>query len=75
MQVVDVAPADPDLAGGERLQPGDDVEQGRLAAARRPDQHQEAALLDRKLDVLEDVELAEALVEGLDLEECHGLTP
>ena len=57
MQVVDRAAVDADLARGDRLQPGDGVEQRRLAAAGRADQHQEAALLQRDVDPLEDLDL------------------
>ncbi len=39
-------------------------EQGRLAAARRADQHQEAALLEREIDALQDLQRAEALAQA-----------
>ena len=53
VQLVDARAVDADLALGDRLQPGDHVEQRRLAAARRADQHEEAALLDVEVDALE----------------------
>ena len=43
--------ADPDLAGGDRLEPGDHAEQRGLAAARWPDQHQQLAVLDPEADI------------------------
>ena len=52
---------DADLAAGDRLQPGDGVEQRRLAAAGRADQHEEAALLDLEVDALQDLDGAEGL--------------
>ena len=75
MQVVDVAAVDADLAGGDRLEPGDGVEQGRLAAAGRADQHEEAALLELEVDALEDLDRAEALLQIVDFEERHRLHP
>ena len=46
------------------LEPGDGVEQGRLAAAGRPDQHEEAALLDAEVDALQDLTAAEGLSQA-----------
>ena len=48
----------------DRFQSGDRVEQRRLAAARGADQHQEAALFEREVDALEDLERAEALAQS-----------
>ena len=55
MQLVDAPPVDRDLALGHRVEPGDHVEQRRLAAAGGPDQHQELAGLDGDVDALEDL--------------------
>ena len=63
--VVDDAPADPDLAGADRLEPGDHREQRRLAAAGRADQHDELAGLDLEVDVLQHLDGAEALADSL----------
>ena len=43
------------------LEPGDGVEQGRLAAAGRADEDEEAALLELEVDPLQDLDRAEAL--------------
>ena len=53
--VVDDAPADLDLAAGDRLEPGDHAQQRRLAAARRTDQHAELAVGDLDVDAADDV--------------------
>src|SRR4051794_29136411 len=44
--------ADADLASGRRQKSGDQVEQGRLAAARRPDDAEEFGLVDLEACVL-----------------------
>ena len=49
----DVAPADPDLPGIDVEQAGDGVEQGRLAAAGRPEQHDEFGLRDLEVELLQ----------------------
>ena len=64
VQIVDDLAADADLAGGDRFEPGDGVEQRRLAAAGRADEHEEAALLERDVDALEDLDGAEALAQS-----------
>ncbi len=45
-----------DVARGDRLQPGNGVEQGGLAAAGRANEHEKAALFDLDIDVLQDLE-------------------
>ena len=74
-EVVDGAPVDADLAPGDRLEPRDGVKEGGLAAARRPHQDEESALLDREVDVLEDLDRPVVLVEVVDFEEGHGVHP
>jgi hypothetical protein len=61
--VVDVAPADPDLAAADLFEAGDHPEQGRFAAAGRADEHDELAVLDLQLDVLQDLEVAVGLLD------------
>ena len=46
---------------GDRLQPGDHVQQGRLAAARAADQDQELALVDLDVDALQDIDAPKVL--------------
>jgi hypothetical protein len=49
----DLAAADEHVAVGGGLEPGEDVEYGRLAAARMSDEADELALLHAEMDVLE----------------------
>src|SRR5919198_640608 len=46
---------DLELARGDLLQPGDRAQQGRLAAARRPDKDDELARFDVEVDAVENV--------------------
>ena len=48
--------------------PAMQIEQRRLAAARRPEQHQELAVVDLEVDVLEHLDRAEALPDVLEAE-------
>jgi hypothetical protein len=52
-EVVDDAVADPDLALGDLLQAGEHPQRGRLAAARRADDHHELAVLDLQLEIVD----------------------
>ena len=62
-----------DLAGGRFLQPGDEVEQRRLAAARRAEQADELAGAHGELDVAQRGHGVRAGAEGLaDLAQHHG---
>ena len=51
-EVVDDLALDPDLAGGDLLEPGDHPQRRGLAAAGRPDQHHELALGDVQVEVV-----------------------
>ena len=53
------------------LEPGEAAEQGRLAAARRPEQDDEVAVGDLEVDVVDRGELAEGLADGLEPDVCH----
>ena len=76
MQVVDRAAVDADLARGDRLQPGDGVEQRGLAAAGRADQHQEAALLDLEDRCPSGSRVApKRFAQVVDFEKGHGSYP
>ena len=52
-----------DRAGVDRLQPVDRPAQRRLARPGRADDHDDLAAVDRQVDVLQDVQLAEVLVD------------
>jgi hypothetical protein len=64
----DVPPGLHDAPGALRLQPGDDAQQGRLAAARRAQEADELALADRQVDAAERIEGAEALADAAERE-------
>ncbi len=57
------------------FEPGDGVEERGLAAARRPDEDEEAAAVEGEVDPLEDLQAAEALAQAGDLEEGHRRHP
>ncbi len=48
-QLRDIAPVNQHAAAAGRIEPGDDAQGGRLAAARRPQQHAEAAGIDAQI--------------------------
>ena len=52
--IVDAAVADVEVALGDLLQPGDHAQRRRLAAARRPHQHQELVVNDLQIQVAND---------------------
>ncbi len=64
----DVAPVLDHPAARLRLQPGDDPQQGRLAAAGRPDEADQLAALDREIDRLQRDKAAEGLVDAFEPE-------
>ena len=53
LEVVDHAAVDPDLARGRILEAGDHAQRRGLAAAGGADEHDELAVLDREVDVLD----------------------
>ena len=63
--VVDQPPGDLDMAVAQRLEPGDQVEQGGLAAARGPDEDDEFARLDLEVDALDHLVGPEAFAHAL----------
>ena len=71
----DVAVVDDDAARGDRLQPGDDAQQRRLAAAGRADHDDELALLDREAHALDGAEGAVVLGDVVDDEARHRVAP
>ena len=71
-RVDDIGPVDQDLAAGGVLQPGDETQQRRLSTAGRSDEHDERAVGDGEVDVLDDVDLAEAFLDALELDLSHN---
>ena len=63
---------DPDRAGVGRLEPGDQVQGGRLAAARGAEERQELARLDRERQLVDRRHGAESLREAQELEAGAG---
>ena len=74
-RVDDVDAIDQHLAGGRILQPGDDAQQGGLAAAGRPDENDELAVVHVEVDALQHIDLAEGFRYILDLEGAQGEVP
>ena len=64
LELVDDAVADGDLAAGDRLEPGDHAQQGRLAAARRADDDDELAVGDLAVDAVDDLDAAVGLAHA-----------
>src|SRR5690606_34808583 len=57
--------------GGDRLEPGDHAEEGRLAAARRAENHHELPGGNRQADAVHDLLLAVALANVADRDPGH----
>ena len=70
-QVIDAAPADPDLSGRGGFQPGDDAQQRGLAAARCAQQDHEFLVRDGQVDVVQGLICPEGLGDILDLDFGH----
>ncbi len=68
LAVRDVVAADLDVSAGRVLKPGDEAQQRRLAAARGADEDHELAVVDRKIDAVDDVDIAERLLHLLELQ-------
>src|SRR5207253_10208943 len=64
-QVVDDAIADPDLAVGDLLEPGDHPERRRLAAPRRADEDDELALRDLEVEIVDRQRAAAVLLRNV----------
>jgi hypothetical protein len=65
---------DPQLARGDRLEPGDHAQGGRLAAAGRPEQDHELAVLDQQRHVLDrrGPRGLEAFGDAIEMDHRHG---
>ena len=68
----DVLAVDPDLAGIDVEEPGDGVEQRRLAAARGAEEHDELAGIHLEIEILQHLQVAEGDPEVLDRYLRHG---
>ena len=71
--VGDVDAVDEDLAGGRLLQPGDQAQRRRLAGAGLAEQHEELAVGDVEVEVLQRGVAAEGLGDVLELDVGHDL--
>ncbi|MNY66375.1 hypothetical protein D3C86_2037910 [compost metagenome] len=65
--------ADADVAAARLGKAGNDIEQGRLATARRAEQHEELAAFERDVDALQRFDFAVALVNVADLKRAHAV--
>ncbi len=74
-EVVDDPLADPDVAGGDRFQPGDHPQQGRLSAAGRTDEDDELPIRDIGGDTVDDFDGPVGLAHVDDVHRCHSTTP
>ena len=64
-----------DRAVGRVLEPGDHPQRGRLAAARRPEQHEELLVGDVEGQVVDGDDVAEPLRDVLERDPSHGGSP
>jgi hypothetical protein len=71
---VDELAGDMDVAARRAVETGDHAQKRRLAAARRADEHNEFAVLDAQVDIVEHRRRAKALVEVLDPQVGHTET-
>jgi hypothetical protein len=74
-KVHDRASADQDIAAGRLVEPGNHVEQGRLAASGRPEQNQEAPVLELDVDAVKNLYGAVGFAHILDGKCRHASTP
>ena len=75
LDLVDHRAVEADLAGGWRVDAGEHEQRRRLAAARRPEDGDELAVLDAKVGRLDGDDIAPALGDALELDHRHRLSP
>jgi hypothetical protein len=75
LEVVDHLVAEPDLAVGDVLEPGDHPHRRGLAAARGAEEHQEFPVGDGQVEVVDPDVVAPALADVLQPQFGHGVTP
>ncbi len=68
-----VLAVDQDLPAGDVLESGDQAQQRRLAAAGRPDEDHEGAVLDLQVGILDDVDRSERFPDSLQRDLAHDL--
>jgi hypothetical protein len=72
LDVVDDPVPDAHLAVGDRLQAGDHPQRRRLAASRRPDEHQELTIADVEAEIVNGVKpVVVHLVDVVEHDGCH----
>ena len=71
----DIATVQLDGAVSHFFQPGNQAQQGRFAAARRPDKHHELAVMHFKVNTLDDGKAFETLLQILDFQVGHDGPP
>ncbi len=74
-QLVGPLAVDADLAAADLFEPGDHPQERGLAAARGAHEHAELALLDPEVDAVDDLGVAVALLDVIELEGRHGGSP
>ena len=68
-----IVAVDQDLPAGDVLKSGDQAQQRGLAAAGRPDEHHEGAVLDIQIGILDDVDRPERFADSLERDLAHDL--
>ena len=71
LELIDDAPADPELARSDFFEASYHAQQRRLAAPRRADDYDEFAVLDIEREPVDDFRIAVTLSEFLELNACH----
>jgi hypothetical protein len=63
------------VPGGDVFEPGEHPQQGRFAAARRADQHDKGAVLDRDRDAVQDFKATKRFPHVANLHRRHTFLP